>query len=51
MRRQMQNGTAEDEILRRERGQRIDHFPCLAVHEQDWQSYLVDPYSASYNMS
>ena len=21
------------------------NFPCSADHEQDWQSYLVDPYS------
>ena len=21
------------------------HFPCSAGHEQDWQSYLDDPYS------
>ena len=36
------DGTAEpvsrDRILRRERGQRKNHFPCSAVdHEQDWQ--------------
>ena len=35
------DGTAEpvsqDQILRRERGQRIVHFPCSADHEQDWQ--------------
>ena len=36
------DGTAEpvsrDHILRRERGQRIVHFPCSAAdHEQDWQ--------------
>ena len=36
------DGTAEpvsrDEILRREGGQRIIHFPCSAAdHEQDWQ--------------
>ena len=39
------NGTAEpvsrDRILRRERGQRIIHFPCSADHEQDWQPCLV----------
>ena len=23
------------------------HFPCSADHEQDWQPYLVDPYSAT----
>ena len=22
------------------------HFPCSADHGQDWQPYLVDPYSA-----
>ena len=22
------------------------HFPCSADHEQDWQPYPVDPYSA-----
>ena len=22
------------------------HFPCSADHEQDWQAYPVDPYSA-----
>ena len=36
------DGTAEpvsrDQILRRERGQRIIHFPCSAAdHDQDWQ--------------
>ena len=36
------DGTAEpvsrDQILRRERGQRITHFPCSAAdHEQEWQ--------------
>ena len=34
------------QILRRERGQGINHFPCSADHEQDWQPYPVDPYSA-----
>ena len=29
---------SRDEILRRERGQRVIHFPCSAAdHEQDWQ--------------
>ena len=32
------------QILRRERGQGIINFPCLADHEQDWQSHPVDPY-------
>ena len=40
------DGTAEpisrDQILRRERGQRIIHFPCSAGdHEQDWQPCSV----------
>ena len=43
-------GTAEpvsrDQILRREQRQENAHFPCSADHEQDWQPYLVDPYSA-----
>ena len=43
------NGTAEpvsqDQILRRERGQGNIHFPCSTDHKQDWQPYLVDPYS------
>ena len=51
MSRLTQNETDEsvsrDQILRRERGQRRAHFSCLADHaEQDWQPYLVDPYSA-----
>ena len=29
-----------------ERGQGNVHFPCSADHEQDWQPYPVDPYSA-----
>ena len=43
-------GTAEpvsrDQILRHARGQGNIHFPCSADHEQDWQPYPVDPYSA-----
>ena len=36
------DGTAEpvsrDQLIRRERGQQIIHFPCSAAdHEQDWQ--------------
>ena len=27
-------------------GTRKYYFPCLAYHEQDWQPYPVDPYSA-----
>ena len=48
------DGTAEpvsrDQCLRRERGQRNIYFPCLADHEQDWQPYPVDLYSAIYMM-
>ena len=50
MSRLMRDGTAEpvsgDQILRRERGQGNVHFPCSADHEQDWQPYPVDQYSA-----
>ena len=46
-----QDGTSEpvsrgDQILRHARGQGNIHFPCSADHEQDWQPYPVDPYSA-----
>ena len=44
------DGTVEfvsrDQILRRERGQGKVYFLCSADNEQDWQPYLVDPYSA-----
>ena len=44
------DGTAEpvsrDQTLRHVRGQGSNHFPCSADHEQDWQPYPVDPYSA-----
>ena len=33
-------------LLRHARGQGNVHFPCSADHEQDWQPYPVDPYSA-----
>ena len=50
MSRLTRDGTAEpvsrDQILRHARGQGNIHFPCLADHEQDWQPYRVDPYSA-----
>ena len=50
MSRLMRDGTAEpvsrDQILRHARGQGNVHFPCSADHEQDWQPYPVDPYSA-----
>ena len=37
---------SRDQILRHAPGQGNIHFPCLADHEQDWQPYPVDPYSA-----
>ena len=50
MSRLARDGTAEpvsrDQILRHARGQENVHFPCSADHEQDWQPYPVDPYSA-----
>ena len=50
MSRLTQNGMAEavsrDQILRHARGQGNIHFSCSADHEQDWQLYPVDPYSA-----
>ena len=50
MSRLTRDGTAEpisrDQILRHARGQGNIHFPCSADHEQDWQLYPVDPYSA-----
>ena len=43
-------GTAEsvsrDQIFSHARGQGNINFPCSADHEQDWQPYSVDPYSA-----
>ena len=50
MSRLTRDGTAEpvsrDQILRHARGQGNVHFPCSADHEQDWQPFPVDPYSA-----
>ena len=51
MSRPTRDGTAEpvsrDQILRHARGQGNIIFPvCSADHEQDWQPYPVDPYSA-----
>ena len=50
MSRLTRDGTAEpvsrDQILRHTRGQGNIIFPCPADHEQDWQPYPVDPYSA-----
>ena len=39
---------SRDQVLRGERGRGNNHFPCSADHEQDWQPYPVDPYSAIY---
>ena len=36
---------SRDQILRRERGQGNSNFPCSADLVQDWQPYLIDPYS------
>ena len=55
MSRLTRDGTAEpvsaepvsrDQILRHARGQGNIIFSCSADHEQDWQPYPVDPYSA-----
>ena len=50
MSRLTRDGTAEpvsrDQILRHARGQGNINFPCSADHEQDWQPYPVDLYSA-----
>ena len=50
MSRLTRDGTAKpvsrDQILRHARGQGNIYFPCSADHEQDWQPYPVDPYSA-----
>ena len=50
MSRLTRDGTAEpvsrDQILRHALGQGNIYFPCSADHEQDWQPYPVDPYSA-----
>ena len=50
MSRLTRKGTAEpvsrNQILRHARGQGNIHFTCSADHEQDWQPYPVDPYSA-----
>ena len=44
------DGTAEpvsrDQVFRHARGQGNISLPCSADHEQDWQPYPVDPYSA-----
>ena len=42
----MAEPVSRDQILRHARGQGNIPFPCSADHEQDWQPYPVDPYSA-----
>ena len=37
---------SRDQIHRRKRGEGNIFFPCSVDHEQDWQPYPVDPYSA-----
>ena len=37
---------SRNQILRHARGQGNIYFPCSTDHEQDWQPYPVDPYSA-----
>ena len=39
---------SQDQILRREWRQGNMYFPCSVDHEQDWQLYPVDLYSALY---
>ena len=50
MSRLTRDGTTEPvsrgQILRHAREQGNIHVPCSADHEQDWQRYPVDPYSA-----
>ena len=53
MSRLARDGAAEpvsrDQDVRRVRGQGNIHFPCSADHEQDWQPYPVDLYSAIFD--
>ena len=53
MSRLTRDGTAEpvsrDQIIRHARGQGNINFPCSADHEQDWQPYPVDSYSAIFD--
>ena len=50
MSRLTRDGTTEpvsrDQIPRHARGQKNINLSCSADHEQDWQPYPVDPYSA-----
>ena len=51
MSRLTRDGTAEpvsrDQILRQVRGKGNIYFPCSTDHEQDWEPYPIDPYSAT----
>ena len=38
---------SRDQFLRRERGQGNVIFPCSSDHEQNWQPYTLDLYSAT----
>ena len=53
MSRLTREGAAEhasrDQFLRHVRGQGNIHFPCSPDHDQDWQPYPVDPYSAIWD--
>ena len=42
----MAEPVSRDQLLRHARGQGNINFACSADHEQDWQPYPVDPYSA-----
>ena len=44
----MAEPVSRDQFLRRERGKGNVDFPCSVDHEQDWQTYPVDAYSAIY---
>ena len=43
------DSVSRGQILRRKRGEGNIYYPCSVDHEQDWQPYPVDPYSAMYN--
>ena len=42
----MAESVSRDQLFRHARGQGSINFPCSADREQNWQPYLVDPYSA-----
>ena len=53
MSRLTRGGTAQpvsrDQTLKHARRQGNIHFPSSTDHEQDWQPYPIDPYSAIYD--